>query len=445
MGFSQFLTILRARRAMILAIVLVVVASVAGITTLLPKRYQASASVMVDQKIAYANAGPSASGRPGDVITTQIDLLTSPAVALRVVEELKLVERPDIGSLLAESNVLKRTWWKIRSLFSTDDGGPEPELKNQIADAMLLNLSVKSNRDSFMIRVTYAAPVPEFAAAVADSFARSYLATVESLRAGPAKRDTKEFDERIRTLRAELEQAETKLANFQQKKGIVASDERLDLETGRLNELSAQLAMAQSHSAESQARQRQLREYLAGGRSDAPGEVWASPVVQQLRGGIAEREAKLSDLSQRLGPNHPTYQTAAIELQKLRGQLSSEMRAAAESAVNASTVQPQREGSLRSSMEQQRSRVLSIKNDRNTLAILQPALRGEIDASNLYVTRTELHELLAESYDRAGQRDSAAVHHRAVVRAWRRADPVFHARRDRSMTWLATYTGRAIS
>jgi succinoglycan biosynthesis transport protein ExoP len=372
MGFSQFLTILRARRALILSIVLVVVASVAGITTLLPKRYQASASVMVDQKIAYANAGPSAlPGRPGDVITTQIDILTSPAVALRVVEELKLVERPDIGSLLAESNVLKRTWWTIRSLFTFDEEGPEPDLKNVIADAMLRNLSVKSNRDSYMLRITYAAPVPEFAAAVADSFARSYLATVESLRAGPAKRDTKEFDERIRTLRDQLEEAETKLANFQQKKGIVASDERLDLETGRLNELSAQLAMAQSQSAESQARQRQLREYLAGGRGDAPGEVWASPVVQQLRGSIAEREAKLSDLSQRLGPNHPTYQTASIELQKLRGQLSAEMRAAAESAVNASTVQPQREGSLRSSMEHQRSRVLQLKNDRNTLAILQ--------------------------------------------------------------------------
>ena len=38
---------------------------------------------------------------------------------------------------------------------------------------------------------------------------------------------------------------------------------------------------------------------------------------------------------------------------------------------------------------------------------LQSSLRGEIDASNLYITRTDLHELLAEAFDRAGQRDSA--------------------------------------
>ena len=45
------------------------------------------------------------------------------------------------------------------------------------------------------------------------------------------------------------------------------------------------------------------------------------------------------------------------------------------------------------------------------------ALRAEIDAANLYVTRTELHELLARAFDAAGERDSAAVHYRAVVNA----------------------------
>jgi tetratricopeptide (TPR) repeat protein len=72
--------------------------------------------------------------------------------------------------------------------------------------------------------------------------------------------------------------------------------------------------------------------------------------------------------------------------------------------------------------------------------VLQAALRGEIDASNLYVTRTELHELLARAFDLAGRPDSAAVHYRAVVRAWRSADPQFHARRNAAAAWLARST-----
>jgi hypothetical protein len=51
-----------------------------------------------------------------------------------------------------------------------------------------------------------------------------------------------------------------------------------------------------------------------------------------------------------------------------------------------------------------------------------------VDGSNAYVTHTELHEALAQVFDAAGQRDSAAVHFAAVERAWRNADPRFAER-----------------
>ena len=54
---------------------------------------------------------------------------------------------------------------------------------------------------------------------------------------------------------------------------------------------------------------------------------------------------------------------------------------------------------------------------------LQSALRGDLQSSNLYITRTELHELLARAFEAMGQRDSAVAHWRAVETAWRRADP----------------------
>jgi DNA-binding SARP family transcriptional activator/predicted Zn-dependent protease len=69
--------------------------------------------------------------------------------------------------------------------------------------------------------------------------------------------------------------------------------------------------------------------------------------------------------------------------------------------------------------------------------VVRAALHGDIDGSNLYTTRTELHELLAQAFDRQGKRDSAAVHFRAVVRAWEHADPMFLPRRDRARAWLA--------
>jgi tetratricopeptide (TPR) repeat protein len=53
------------------------------------------------------------------------------------------------------------------------------------------------------------------------------------------------------------------------------------------------------------------------------------------------------------------------------------------------------------------------------IAIVDAALHGGLEGSNLYVTRTELHELLGRLFDAAGRRDSAAAHYRVVERASR--------------------------
>ncbi len=86
--------------------------------------------------------------------------------------------------------------------------------------------------------------------------------------------------------------------------------------------------------------------------------------------------------------------------------------------------------------------LLAKHRPREAAAILSPALRGPLDASSFYVTRTELHELLAQAYDEAGQPDSAAAHYRWVVNAWRRADPLFEVRQDAARRRLAALENR---
>jgi chain length determinant protein EpsF len=410
MSLGQFLTILRARLGLILTVMFTVVVVVACVTMALPKRYQATTSIMVDQKVTYSNSANVSPSRPSDVMSTQLDILGSPAVALRVVDQMKLAERPDIGTLVAESNPLKRAWWFLNSLFTAGEQGGEMDLKDWIADRLLNHMTVKSNRDSFLVKLTYTAPDPEFAAAAANGLAQGYLATVLALRAGPAQQDTKEFDEQIKGQRQTLEEAETKLAKFQQQKGIVASDERLDLETSRLSEISAQLAMAQSQSYESQARQRQLQEFIAsGGRSGAPADVYSSPVVQQLRQAVAEREARLGELAKRIGPNHPQYMSASNELNQMRSQLNQEMRAAAEGAMANSNVAPQRAGSLRSELERQRGKVLKLKSDRNTLAILQRQVDEARQAYDATAQRLTQSRMASESSPATGTIVDAAI------------------------------------
>ncbi|MGH7476438.1 MAG: hypothetical protein ACRELD_09115 [Longimicrobiales bacterium] len=85
--------------------------------------------------------------------------------------------------------------------------------------------------------------------------------------------------------------------------------------------------------------------------------------------------------------------------------------------------------------------LLALGRPREAAAAIAPALRGALDGSNLYITRTELHELLAQAYAAAGEPDSATIHFRAVLAAWQRADPEFHPRRDTIRARLAVLGG----
>jgi tetratricopeptide (TPR) repeat protein len=81
--------------------------------------------------------------------------------------------------------------------------------------------------------------------------------------------------------------------------------------------------------------------------------------------------------------------------------------------------------------------LLRLGRTREAIAVLVPALRGSLDGSNLYITRTELHALLGDAYHAAGSRDSATVHWQRALAAWENADAGFDARRAAIRTRLA--------
>ena len=79
---------------------------------------------------------------------------------------------------------------------------------------------------------------------------------------------------------------------------------------------------------------------------------------------------------------------------------------------------------------------------KEAVAILQPALRGDMEASNLYVSRTELHELLAKAWDGAGRADSASAHYTLVANTWANGDPPFRARAEAARARSAALSRR---
>ena len=349
MTFRQFLVILLARRKLFLAVLLAVVLPAIAVSLLLPKQYTAVASVVVDAKPDPLSAVAFQSLTSPAVMATQVDIILSDRVARRVVRSLKLVENPQI-----------REQWQD----STKGVG---EIETWLVERLQKELDVKPSRESSVINIAYRAPDPRFAAGLANAFVQAYLETAVELRVDPAKQYSSFFDSRAKEAREALERAQAKLSAFQRENGVVMTDERMDVETQRLNELSSQLVALQSLAAEANSRQAQA----TAGSGDKLQEVSNNPVVATLRADLSRQEARLKEISARLGDANPQVVELKANIAELRQRIDSEVSRLTAGVGVSSNISRQREAQTRAELEAQRAKVLRMKQVRDEGLVIQ--------------------------------------------------------------------------
>ncbi|RVT53663.1 chain length determinant protein EpsF [Rubrivivax albus] len=349
MTFGQFLSILRARWWVVLLVLGLTVATTVVVSLLLPKQYTATASVVVDFKPDPISAAVFGGMPSPAVMATQVDILTSERVALRVVQANRLSENPQI-----------RQQWQ-------DETGGEGTVEQWLITLFQKSLDVQPSRESSVIRVGYQAPDPRFAAGMANAFVQAYVDTSLALRVNPARQYSGFFDQQVKDSREALEKAQSRLSAFQRANGIIATDERLDVENARLNELSSQLVALQAVAAESRSRQAQANS-AAGDRIQ---EVLANPVINQLKADITRAEVQIKQLTARLGEAHPQVVEARGSLAELRSRLDAETRRVTGGVTVTSTINTQREAQVRAALEAQRAQVLRMKTVRDEGLVLQ--------------------------------------------------------------------------
>lgn len=347
MSIAQYLRIMWARKWLVLALLLLTALAGTLVTLfVLPKQYTAEASLVVDVRndpvlgaIAPGMASPA-------YLATQVEILKSDRVAGRVVKMLGVERSPAAVQQ-----------WRD----STDAKIP---LDRYFAQLLQNGLAVEPSRGSNVINISFTNPDSAFAAAAANAFAQAYMDVSVELRVEPARQSAGWLDQQTKTLRATLEAAQSRLSKFQQDNGIVITDERMDQETQRLNVLLAQLATAQAEQVDLATRQRN-----AG--SELSPDVQLAPGVQALKGQLVMAEAKMSEISAIVGPNHPQRQALEAQIRGLRGQLAAEVHRVSGSSGVASRSSAQKVAELQALADQQKKQVLALRAQRDQMAVLQ--------------------------------------------------------------------------
>lgn len=276
MSLRQFLYALRARFRVFVVSLLAVVLAAGVASYLMPKSYRASVSLLVDAKDEQSmGEALRALGLPQEHLSylqTQADILASPKVARRVVEQLKLADDPAALTTLGVTTAGAR-------------------VEDVLVDRLQHALKVETSQSN-VIRGTFSCADPRLAATIANAFATAYVDTMLELRVAPNREAAAWFDEQLKGLRASLEEAQRRL---------------------RADQDARQQQLAQRHP-----------ERLPQVRDDG--------FIQQLRADVLHGEEKLRELSTRYGVNHPAYQSQLAENLELRSRLQTELRKAAASA-----------------------------------------------------------------------------------------------------------------
>ncbi|HEY2464416.1 MAG TPA: chain length determinant protein EpsF [Steroidobacteraceae bacterium] len=357
MRLSQFVRILWVHRGMCFGIFVAMLALAVAASVLLPKKYTGESAVVVDDRgiDPLAQEGAMQAALVTNFVATQVDVIESHNVALKVVDQMKLVMDPE---------VIEKFNDKTAGVGS---------IRDWEAEELLKSLTVKPSRDSNVIFLQFAAKTPRVAADIANSFADNYITASLELKVDPARRQAGWFDQQVKDLRSALETAQQKLSAYQGQHGVIGNDDsnKLDAETARLTEISNHMVAAQAAMYDAETREKQMNDALTKGRSSESVTVLQNPLLQNLKTDLARSEARFADVSQRFDHNHPQYMSAQAELQSLREKVAAEISNAVGTVAREAQIARQNMTDLQRAMEQQRKRILDLQHNQDEYSVLK--------------------------------------------------------------------------
>jgi chain length determinant protein EpsF len=350
MNLNTLIGILLARKWTIITTIALALSAAIALILLTPKSYTAALDLLVDSRGLDPISGQSQPARmTGAYLATQSDIIRSRNVASKVIEQLNLGNSP---AMIKAANLT---------------GDPDSDQRRMLG-FLAQGLIVVPKRDSSVLSITFRAQNPTLAAQLADAFAQAYMLTNLELRIEPAKQTTQWYNQQLTGLRQELIEKQNALSTYQEEHNILASSDRLDLESNKLAELSSMLIAVQNERLNSQSRSDQIANTKRG---QLENRALDNPQVQKLATDLAQAQARLTDLATQVGENHPQYRQARSEVNALKQQMNRMLELISGSLQSSVELSQAREDQLKAELAQQKELVLQLSRNRNELTLLK--------------------------------------------------------------------------
>lgn len=333
------------------------------VLAILPPKYRATTVVLVEPRqprVTNFEAVIGGIGSDALAIESQIDIIESPALAKRVIGKLNLGQDPDLVS----PSLFERFFGADASRTSASD--------SRQVSAFQSNLMVRRRGLSYIIEISYFSRDPAKAARISNAVAEAYLEELRAARAEVTARASAWLNERIEEMRGRVRESERAVAKYKSEHGLVDVTQGNKLINRQIEDLTQQLALSRTRSAEARARLERVQQ-LAKSTADPAtlAEALQSPVIGALRGQYADVARIEAEYTALYGSRHPSLVAVKAQRADLKRQIDSEIERILAGVRNDYQVASSREASLEAELVRLKAQVEAMSEADVKLSELQ--------------------------------------------------------------------------
>jgi polysaccharide biosynthesis transport protein len=352
--------VLRKRRLLVLGCLVGMVLLAAGVSMLLPRRYEAVARVVVNPQDSNAlGLSPmdalSGNGLSNDIVQqTQVRVLQSNPVAWDVIKQLRLDQRRDFAGKL------------VSAPGEAAEQIPAPR-RVLLLSAFGAGLRVQAVPKTELIEVRFRALEPKLAASVANALTSAYIERTFRTRYEATVQASDWLSKQLDDLKKNVESSQQRFTEYQKKSGIIGTDETHNIFIVQLEELNKQMAGAKGERILREARYR----VAVSGNPELIADVAPTSTLAILRAQQADLKNQYAQLSAKYGSAYPRVEQVSTQLNQVEGSITTQVTEIRDKFQNEYRAALETELGLNTELEKQKQQAYKMNDAGIEFAILK--------------------------------------------------------------------------
>jgi capsular exopolysaccharide synthesis family protein len=360
----QFWRVLQKRRWLVLGSLIAILIVVTAVSLILPKRYEASARILLDLD-GNDNFGLEQVVMPigldlNTKLETQIRIVQSDTIATSVIKQLGLHHNKDFAGKLTVSG-------------SQEFDNVDLETRAKLMKAFHKSLNVQLIPKTQIVEVHFRCRDPRLASEIANAVAATYIEHNFQTKYKATLQTSDWLTKQLDDLKKHAEESQQKLTDYQKKTGILGTDETHNIILDKLEDLNKGLSAAEGDRIVKEAKYRIAM-------TENP-ELIANIAPESVLGALYKERAELrteyAQFAAKYGASYPRVVQLQSQLTELDGAIQQEITKVGEAVRADYQASLKAEQMLQTSFDKQKGEAYKLNED----AIQYAILRRDVESS----------------------------------------------------------------